>query len=161
MKSLFTKTAAAIFVTLSLYSCTSSKPESSSSANKNGQAVAHANEGDSVWVIMNYIKPDKKEQFEKFVHEAFFPKAQMLSHADKQLFQKTRILGPTRQEADGNYIYIFLIDPYVPGGDYGIDAMLKKIYGDKWQQYGNMFGETQAREQSQYMMVQTKFYRYD
>lgn len=150
----------AILVTMFVCSCTASKPENDPSTPVQSPLYSAAKEGDSVWVILNYVKADKKEQFEKFVHEAFWPNAQKLSESDKKMFQQTRVLGPTKQEADGSYIYIFLMDPLISGGDYSIDNALKKMHGDKWQEYGTMFGETMVREQSQYMMVQNKYYSY-
>jgi hypothetical protein len=148
-----------IVISSLLYSCTASQPESNTSTTVPTVFIP-ARDGDSVFVIVNYVKGDKKEQFEKFIHESFWPKAQGLSEADKQLFRQTRILHPTKQEADGTYIYMFVMDPYFTGHDYSIENMLRKMYGDKWEEPNRMFGESLAREQSQYMMLQNKYYTY-
>ena len=132
--------------------------QTSSTDSPNSSIKARAAEGDSVWVIINHIKPDKREQFEKFVHEVFWPKASNLSADEQRLFKQTRVLHPTEPEADGTYSYIFLMDPLIPGGNYEIDYLLKKIYGEgKWEQHSKMLGETFAREQTQYVVVQSKY----
>lgn len=109
-------------------------------------------------MIINHVKPDKREQFEKFVNEVFWPMATKLSPEDQRLFKQTRVLYPTKAETDGTYSYVFLMDPVIATGDYEIDHLLKKIYGEgKWEEYGKMFGETLARDQTFYEVVQSKY----
>ncbi len=117
-----------------------------------------ANAGDTVWVFVNHVKADKKEQFEKFAYEIFWPMAKKLSAADQKVFNQTRILSPTQQEADGTYSYLFIMDPVVSGGDYDISSLLKKMYGEeKAKEYDNMFVETLASGQTGYILVQSKY----
>ena len=123
---------------------------------------ANAAEGDSVWVIVNHVKPDKREQFEQFVHEVFWPSAQQLSPEEQRAFSSTRILHPVGPEADGTYSYIFFIDPIIQGFNYGIIDNLEKMYPkEKAAEYDRMFSETMAREQTQYRVVQGRSYQYD
>jgi hypothetical protein len=132
-----------------------SKKDSPSTA-----GFASAKEGDSVWVIINHIKPDRREQFERFLHQSFWPMAKSLSAKERELFERTRILKPTQPEADSSYTYIFIMDPVIPGGNYDIGAILKKMYGEKAGEYGKDFDEASARPQTQYRVVQDKYYRY-
>jgi len=34
-------------------------------------AYSRATEGNTVWVLLNHVKPDKCKQFEEFIHEIF------------------------------------------------------------------------------------------
>ncbi|MEJ1237434.1 hypothetical protein WBG78_04835 [Chryseolinea sp. T2] len=84
---------------------------------------------DTVWIYITKVKPGKQADFEKFVHEIFFDKASKLSAKEQRVFKQTRVLHPIKAESDGSYNYCFLMDPTVPGGDYDIESLMKKIYG--------------------------------
>lgn len=117
-----------------------------------------AAEGQKVWVLINHIKADKRQQFEQFVHEIFWPMAARLSPEEQRIFRQTRVLHPTKAEADGTYSYIFIMDPLIEGADYGIGSLLKKMYGnEKGLAYSKMVEETFAREQTQYLVIQSKY----
>lgn len=119
--------------------------------------MARAAEGDTVWVIVNHVKADKKEQFEKFVTETFWGSSTKLKGKDQTVFKQTRILYPTKPEEDGTLSYIFLMDPLVAGGDYDIRSLLGKIHGEgKAAEYDSVFNETAARPQTMYVEVQSK-----
>jgi hypothetical protein len=116
-----------------------------------------AADGDTIWIIINHIKPEKREQFERFVHEVFWPMASKLSADEQKLFKQTRILHPTGPEEDGTYSYLFIMDPLITGGDYNIASLLRKQYGEqKAADYEKMFEETQEREQTQFKFIQSK-----
>ncbi len=112
--------------------------------------------GDEVWVIVNTIKADKREQFEKFVFEIFWPGAKKLSMADQQAFKSTRVLTPTKANEDGTYTYLFIMDPVIPGANYSIDKFLIKMFGEKKAaEYGKMFDETAVKPQIDYIQKQS------
>ncbi|ALD21331.1 hypothetical protein [Hymenobacter sp. DG25A] len=113
--------------------------------------------GDSVWVIVNSVKPDKRTQFEKFVNEVFWPAAKKLTPAEQQIFRQTRVLYSGRPEKDGTYEYVFIMDPVMPGQDYDIERLLQKMFtAEKAAAYTKMFQETLAGEQKWYRMVQSR-----
>ena len=117
-----------------------------------------AREGEKVWVIINHIKPDKREQFEKFIHETFWPMANKLSTEEQRLFRQTRVLHPTKAEADGTYSYIFLMDPLVEGANYEIEAMLIKMYGEQQgKAHSRTLDETFARNPTDYLVTQSRY----
>jgi hypothetical protein len=125
-------------------------------AQPTASALPRAKNGDTVWVLINHVKADKRQQFEQFVHQIFWDSSSKLSAADQQVFRQTRVLHPTAPEKDGTYSYIFLMDPYIPGGNYDIHALLNKMYGEpKASQYNKMFDETTAADQTQYLEVQS------
>jgi hypothetical protein len=121
-------------------------------------AVSRAVESDTVWVIMNHVKADMRDQFEKFVEEIFWSRATRLGEAEKRVFNQTRVLYPTAAEDDGTYTYIFLADPFIPDADYSIEHFLTQMYGaEKAAEYFQMFEETQAGPQTLRKLVQTRY----
>jgi hypothetical protein len=118
-----------------------------------------ATEGSTVWVLVNVVKPDKREQFEKFVFEIFWPGAKKLSAAYQQAFKQTRVLKPVEADKDGNYPYLFIMDPIVPSVDYSLFGVPVKMYGEqKETEYMDMFIDAMASpQQIKYTVVQSRF----
>ena len=165
MKKHYVVIALASFFIFAFISCKESPKEDSLQADSTKESPVadsksgplRAAEGDSVWVFVNHIKADKREQFERFVHEIFWDSASRLSEPEQLVFRQTRVLHPNQPEKDGTYSYIFIMDPVIPGGDYSIESLTKKIYGDqKAKEYLAMLEETNAREQTGYIMVQSR-----
>jgi hypothetical protein len=123
----------------------------------NAQSRMMAKPGETVWIFINPVKADKREQFEKFLHEIFWPGAKKLSAADQKVFKQTRILHPTQPEKDGTYSYIFVMDPVVEGGDYDIPSLLNKMYGEaKAKEYNELFESSLNGPQIGYIETQSK-----
>jgi hypothetical protein len=119
---------------------------------------AMASTGQTVWVIVNPVKADKRAQFERFVNEIFWPSAAKMSAADQQAFRHTRVLNPTKPQPDGTYAYLFIMDPVLKGVSYSIVPLLKKAYGDaKAAEYNKLFTESLAGEQITYVSTQSKY----
>jgi hypothetical protein len=113
---------------------------------------------DTVWVLLNHIKPDKCEQFEKFIHEIFWPKADKLNAADQQAFKQTRVLHPVEMNKDSTYTYVFLMDPVIPHGNYRILYYLKKMYDEeKAKEYYKMWDECYKSPQVGYVVIQSQY----
>lgn len=114
--------------------------------------------GDTVWVVVNHVKPDKREQFERFVYELFWPASAKLDEKAQQAFSHTRVLNPVSPEEDGTYTYVFLMDPLISGQDYWIDSILKKMYpANQAAEYYKLFTDALAREGKTYRMLQSKY----
>ncbi|MPR35446.1 hypothetical protein [Salmonirosea aquatica] len=123
----------------------------------NAQSRMMAKSGETVWIFINPVKADKREQFEKFLHEIFWPGAKKLSAADQKVFRQTRILHPTKPENDGSYAYIFVMDPVIDGADYDIPSLLKKMYGEaKGMEYNELFESSLNGPQIGYIEKQSK-----
>lgn len=119
---------------------------------------ATAAKGDTVWVIVNPVKPDKRAQFERFLKEIFWPMGYKLKGKDGQVFRQTRVLFPVKPEADGTWSYIFLMDPLVVGGEYDIATLLRKMYpANKAKEYAQMFGDSLQGEQLWYVTRQSEY----
>ncbi len=115
---------------------------------------SRASKGDTVWVILNYIKPDKCEQFEKFIHEILWPIA---LESDQQTAKQTRVLHPIAMNEDSTYTYIYLMDPVISNANYDMMYYLRKGYGEeKAMEYGQMLLECLARPQVGYYLIQSQ-----
>jgi hypothetical protein len=127
---------------------------------KTGNATGKtAAAGDEVWVAVNTIKADKREQFEKFIFEIFWPAAKKLSQEEQKAFNYTRVLTPKQANEDGTYTYIFIMDPVIPGAHYQIEKYLIKMYGEKkGAEYWKVFEETAAKPQIGYAQKQSRLY---
>lgn len=103
--------------------------------------LPRAKSGEEVWVIVSYIKADKKADYEKWMKEVFFAALHKTqSQVLKDQMKQTRWLAPTGQNEDKSWSYAFLMDPVVQGGDYDITSLLSKEYGEEkgkvyWEQY--------------------------
>lgn len=116
-----------------------------------------AGKGDTVYIFVNHIKQDKRQEFEDFVTNTFWGMSKKLPTKDQQVFKHTRVLYPTKAEPDGTWSYIFIMDPVVPGGEYNIRTLLVKMYGEqKADEYDKLFSETAAHEQTGYVEIQSE-----
>lgn len=121
------------------------------STNKNAKL------GETMWVCIYYVKPDKKAQYEKFVHEIFWAGVSKLPVAEQQVFRQTRIMHPEKAEKDGTYAYTFVMDPVIKGADYDIGSLTKKMYGEKQgTKYYKLFKDAVTTNYKQFNMVQSK-----
>lgn len=125
------------------------------SARTAGRAVA----GDTVWVIINYVKPDRRADFERFLHEVFWPAGRRVGQSDAvvaRTFAQTRILHPAGPNADGSYTYAFLMDPRISGADYDILSLLKRAHPTaEAERHMATFTAALAREGAQYLLIQS------
>jgi len=88
-----------------------------------------AQEGDKVWLIINYVKNESKQPFEQFMDDVFFKvltKSQAPKRAEQN--QKTRWLTPDKQNEDGTWTYVFIMDPVVANADYDIEKLFQEQY---------------------------------
>ncbi len=117
-----------------------------------------AAEGDTVWVLLNHVKYDKRQQFENFIEETFWPKAADLNAGDQMAFNQTRVLYPAEMNGDSTYTYIFIMDPAISGEDYSVSKFLTKMYGEeKAAEYLKTFEDWYASPQIRYVLLQTKW----
>jgi hypothetical protein len=113
-------------------------------------------ENDTVWVIINHVRPGKREVFEKFFHEVFFDSASKLSPEEQYVFRQTRILHPVTAEADGTFSYFFIMDPKSPESDYSIEDYLGRMYSkEDAAKYMEMYRES-VITQTGYTLIQSR-----
>ena len=90
-----------------------------------------ASSGDPMWVILNHVKADKRQQFEKFVYEILLPALEENAKNDsktRNLIEQTRMLEPRRANKDSSYTYIWLMDPLVKDADYSYPGILSRVH---------------------------------
>jgi len=90
-----------------------------------------ASSGDPMWVILNHVKADKRQQFEKFVYEILLPALEENAKNDsitRNLIEHTRMLEPRFANKDSSYTYIWLMDPLVKDAIYSYPGILKRVY---------------------------------
>ena len=119
-------------------------------------SVAKPNE--TVWVIAYPVKANKRAQYERFIHEIFWPGAKNLSVVEQKVFKQTRVMHPTKPEADGSYTYLFIMDPLIRGADYSIESLVKKEYGvQKGSEYFKLFKDAIIeKDYKNYLVTQSK-----
>lgn len=118
-----------------------------------------AQEGDTVLVWMNFVKPDQVEQYEEFVFEIFIPALEKLAVDDVGMdgqLRQTRLMRPILRGDEEVLSYVWLMDPIVSGTSYGFGPILRAVYGDeKAAEYSEMFRATEAQPQVVYRTTQT------
>ena len=122
-----------------------------------------AAEGDTVWILLNYIKADKRDQFNKFME--FFcnfivelSEDGKISEREYKNFQAIRLLDSTRQNEDGTYTYIFMADPWIGGVNPGFVYYLrKKLSEEETKKYVQIWRECLDRPQVSFKSIQMKW----
>lgn len=135
----------------------------SKSVNPSSQEKLRADEGDLVWIILNHVKPDKRQQFEEFMNimdQVFYDliKTGIISAEESMAWKQMRLLHPTEANEDGSYTYVFLADPWIEGVESRISYWLRKKYSEEEaQKYGKMFSDSLMHPQVSYMSKQGKY----
>jgi hypothetical protein len=143
-----------LFATLCLVGTASLKMQPAKEASS---SLNRAAKGDTVWVLLNHIKADKCEQFEKFVHDILWPIALESDPISQQVAHHTRVLHPVEMNKDSTFTYIFIMDPVIQGANYQFSYYLKKKYDEeKTKEYLKMVNECYATPQTGYAVVQSQ-----
>ena len=125
---------AAWLVTLALAAACAPAPEGPAMPTVHSAVAASRTvTGDTVAISIFRVKPEKREQYERFLHEVFWPMGRRLGETDpvmRRVFGQTRILHPAAPNEDGTCSYAFLFDPWETGGEYGIETLLKTGFGE-------------------------------
>ena len=90
-----------------------------------------ASSGESMWVILNHVKADKRQQFEEFAYKVLLPALEenaISNLTTRKMIGQTRMLEPSRSNKDSSYTYIWLMDPIVKDADYSYPGILNKVY---------------------------------
>lgn len=112
-----------------------------------------AHEGEDMWVLLNHIRPEKRESIEHFLHAILMP---ALAHTHPETYNKVRVLHPSLPNEDGTYTYIFLMDPVVLDGIYNINDILHEFYKpEQADEYMKIWDEALAVPQVEYDMIQS------
>ena len=134
----------------------------SKSIDPSSELKLRADEGELVWIILNHVKPDKRQQFEEFmdiINQTIedLIKTDKVSAEEAKVWKQVRFLHPTEANEDGSYTYVFLADPWIEGVESGIGYWLRQKYSEEEaQKYGQMFSDSLMHPQTSYMSKQGK-----
>ena len=114
--------------------------------------------GDTVWVLLTPVRGDRREQFEWLIERLYRLGTAFGERQDSvvlRTFRRTRMLRPTKPNADGTYTYVFLPDPRVSGAEYDLEPLLKRMLpADSARAFVAAFDSALAGEQQQWLTVQ-------
>jgi hypothetical protein len=134
----------------------------SKSSNPSEDVKLRADEGELVWIILNHVKPDKRQQFEEFMdimNQVFddLIKENKVGEKEAKAYKQMRLLHPTEANEDGSYTYVFLSDPWIEGVESRIGYWLRQKYSEEEaKKYGQMFSDSLMHPQTSYMSKQGK-----
>jgi len=114
--------------------------------------------GDSVFVVLNHVKPEMRAEFERQANEVFLGAWRKLAETEpvyRAVVPAVRMLEPIRPDEDGSYTYVVLIDPLRPGADYGARSVLSRLHpAEKVAELLQAWTATLSRPQEAYRVVQ-------
>ncbi len=84
-----------------------------------------------VGMLVNYIKPDKTADFEAVIQKLKVALAKSGSPMRKAQAAGWRVLKMTEPLANGNVVYVFLIDPVAKDADYSPSRILADAFPDE------------------------------
>jgi hypothetical protein len=114
-----------------------------------------AHHGEDIWVVLNYIRTEKCETFEHFLHAILMP---AIANIHPESYNKVRVLHPAEPNDDGTCTYIFLMDPVVPDGIYDVSNILHKFYKPELaDEYMKIWDESLITPQVEYNMIQSEW----
>lgn len=127
---------------------------------RDAAADIRAQAGDTVYLVEHQVRPERRQQFEDFVHEVLWPAIQSTAATEPSrafALQRIRLLLPVTSEEDGSYTYTFVLDPVVAGESYNVLDLLRARYGEgeALRHYG-MFTETWAGEFTTRRFIQSR-----
>ncbi len=79
-------------------------------------------------VVIQRVKPQRREQFEQFVSEVLCPAA---GHLLPGSACEVKIVAPCLENEDGTYTYALLIEPALQKINYSFETILKEVYGEE------------------------------
>jgi hypothetical protein len=113
--------------------------------------------GDTVRVIVNHVRNDRRDEFERFLHETLYPAMVQAAPTDSitaRQMQRARVLRPTTMSADSTWSYIFIVDPVVSSASYSFPRLFAKVFAPaKADTAMQSFRESLARPSETYLLV--------
>lgn len=94
----------------------------------NPPPIARSVDNDTIWILYNYVKADKVEDFIKFSDDLW----RLASKENSPAARSARMLEPLGANEDGTYTFIYLMDPMVnTPGAYAFLPPLTREYGEE------------------------------
>ncbi|HEY0779789.1 MAG TPA: hypothetical protein VGD56_17610, partial [Gemmatirosa sp.] len=93
--------------------------------------ATRARPGDTLYIVEYTVIAARREQFEQFFSDAYFPAMRQVAKSDTSIarvLRQSRLLAPARASDDGTLSYLLVLDPVVRGETYNISALLRRVY---------------------------------
>ena len=117
------------------------------------KAAARAERGQRVTVWIDVIKPDKRERWERLIHETMAP---AVVRADEELMRHVRLLEPGGQNPDGTWTYVMIADPRVDGAVYDPRPYIAAAFGEaEADAFDEAWNECHAAGQHAYELIES------
>jgi hypothetical protein len=118
-----------------------------------------AKEGENVYVIINQVKDEYRQDYEKFMKDVFFDAlANSNNELTQQAFRSARWLIPDKQNEDKSWTYIFIIDPVVEHASYSIDNLFREKYSEEETKHlMDRYGSFMVGSEQFYSLRQSKY----
>ena len=83
-----------------------------------------------VGLLFNTVRPDRVADFEKVIGYLQAALQKSADAKDRAQAQGWKVFKATEPGPAGTVLYVFVIDPTVPGADYGLGRILAEAYTD-------------------------------
>jgi hypothetical protein len=124
-------------------------------------AVVRGAPGDTVRVIVNHVRGDRREQFEHFLHDVLYPAMVQAAPGDPvtaQQMQRARVLAPVAMSPDSTWTYVFVVDPVVTSASYSFPRLFARVYPQaKADSSMQLFRDALARPSDTYIVVNERW----
>lgn len=83
--------------------------------------------GDSVMVVVNPIKADKRADYEQWLKELWNAGMRAGDESVKRRFMSAHVVTPNTANPDGTWTYVIVVHPYHSGEDYRISSLTRQL----------------------------------
>lgn len=101
--------------------------ETELSASPGAEPAPHARRGERVGIWVDVIKADKREAWERLLHDLIAP---AVRERDPELLRTTRLLEPAAANEDGTWTFVILPDPLDERSDYDATRYVREAFGE-------------------------------
>jgi hypothetical protein len=99
-------------------------------------------------MVLNFIKPDKTGDFEAIVAKLKDALQRSKRPERVQQAKSWKVFRALEPAGNGAVLYLFVIDPVVPGADYTVSTILAEAFPDDVQSLYKQYAESYATGQN-------------
>jgi hypothetical protein len=151
----------AIVVTLASGAACARRPAEADAGVAPLTGVMRGTPGDTVRVIVNHVRADRRDQFDRFLHAVLYPAMVQAAPNDSLTalqMQRARVLAPTGMSADSTWTYVFVVDPVVSSASYSFSRLFARVYTQaKADSSMQLFRDALARPSETYIEVNERW----
>lgn len=137
-------------------SATSALAQTFEQVAESGPSNVAAVQDDAIWVVLNHVDADQREQFERFTYRRLIPAILQAAVEDPLTARANRlirVLEPVEANDDGTWTYVYMMDPAMAKVNYDFTDLLGDIYSqDDAGRYAEEFYAALSRPQERYVL---------